>query len=76
MIMSHEFYFWCLVDRYLSTGYITYREALKAARKDVNKIPHNKEMRKWLSSYRSLNTKAAGVKPKLYNKEYQLNVTK
>ena len=30
-IMSPEFYFWCIVDQYLSTGHATYREALKFA---------------------------------------------
>ena len=71
--MSREFYFWCLVDRYLSTGYVTYREALKAARRDVYEIPKNKEMLQWLSNYRSLNDRAAEAKPKSSKKEYRLN---
>ena len=71
--MSREFYFWCLVDRYLSTGYVTYREALKFARRDVYEIPKNKETLQVLSNYRSLNVRAAGVEPPSSQKEVHLS---
>ena len=41
--MGRDYYFWCLVDRYLSTGKIGYTEALKLARRDVFEISPNKE---------------------------------
>jgi hypothetical protein len=41
--MGREYYFWCIVDRYLSTGHIGYTEALDLARRDVFEISQNKE---------------------------------
>ena len=41
--MSREYYFWSLVDRYISTGLLNYEEALKCARRDVYEIPSKRE---------------------------------
>jgi len=41
--MGREYYFWRIVDRYLSTGHIGYTEALELARRDVFEISPNKE---------------------------------
>jgi hypothetical protein len=41
--MGRDYYFWCIVDRYLSTGHIGYPEALDLARRDVFEISPNKD---------------------------------
>ncbi len=41
--MSHEYFFWSLVDRYISIGLFSYEEALKCARRDVYEIPSKNE---------------------------------
>ena len=61
--MSHEFYFWCIVDRYLSTGHVTYREALKFAQRDVYEIPRDEKVLELLANYCALNVRSAGIKP-------------
>ena len=48
--MSREFYLWCLVDRYLSMGHISYTEALEYARRDVYEIPNNRDNLKLLAN--------------------------
>ena len=54
--MGRDYYFWCLVDRYLSTGYIGYPEALELARRDVFEISPNKENLEALAKYCTLHT--------------------
>jgi hypothetical protein len=41
--MRREYYFWCLVDRYLSRDNISYTEALEYARRDIYEIPNDRE---------------------------------
>jgi len=41
--MSREYYFWSLVDRYISIGLVSYEEALKCARRDVYEVPSKRE---------------------------------
>jgi hypothetical protein len=41
--MSREYYFWSLVDRYISIGLLSYEEALKCARRDVYEVPGKRE---------------------------------
>jgi len=41
--MSREYYFWSLVDRYISIGLFSYEEALKCARRDVYEVPRERE---------------------------------
>ena len=41
--MDREYYFWNLVDRYISIGLFSYEEALKCARRDVYEVPRNRE---------------------------------
>ena len=60
--MSHEFYFWCIVDRFLSTSHVTYREAIKFAQRDVYEIPHDEKMLELLANYYALNVRSAGIK--------------
>ena len=43
VIMSREYYLWCLVDRYLSMDNISYTEALEYARRDIYEIPKGGE---------------------------------
>lgn len=52
--MSREYYVWCLVDRYLSMGNISYTEALEYARRDVYEIPNNQVNLEALASACSL----------------------
>ena len=52
--MSREYYMWCLVDRYLSMGNISYTEALEYARRDVYEIPKNQGNLESLASVCSL----------------------
>jgi len=41
--MSRAYYLWCLVDRYLSLGNISYPEALEYARRDIYEIPDDRK---------------------------------
>ena len=54
--MGREYYFWCIVDRYLSTGRIGYTEALELARRDVFEISPSKEHLEALAKHRTLHT--------------------
>ena len=54
--MGREYYFWCIVDRYLSTGHIGYTEALELARRDVFEISPNKENLEALAKHCALHT--------------------
>jgi hypothetical protein len=69
--MSREYYFWCLVDRYLSTGNINYSEALEYARRDIYEIPKNGESLSLLAGrYILENRSSPGTFKQTHNRQH------